>query len=252
MPSVTGYLTPLDAQLMAALLSYQLQSGITGHLCEIGVHHGRSFFLLALARRTGERAVAIDLFEDDEMTVNTSHAGRDRGLFANADRLGIGLSPEEVFKTSSLEIAPADITGRTTGAVRFFSLDGCHYRQFVANDLALAAATLAPDGIIVVDDFFNISWPDVAAVTLDFLRRSEALVPFALSPAKLFLAPPAIAETYRAALRSDRHSRLPPMSTVQFVGHDVLTARHGLLQRVWHGLRGWIASRTARVLGSRA
>jgi hypothetical protein len=33
--------------------------------------------MLALARRAGERALAIDLFEDDAINANTQHAGRD-------------------------------------------------------------------------------------------------------------------------------------------------------------------------------
>jgi len=104
METVPGFLTPLDAELISTLLSYQDENNIKGHLCEIGVHHGRLFLMLALVRRAGERALAIDLFEDDAMNVNTQHAGRDRALFANARRLGIEVSAEETFKTSSLDI----------------------------------------------------------------------------------------------------------------------------------------------------
>src|SRR5690242_12416503 len=130
MGTVQGYMTSLDARLIAALLKYQDENNIEGHLCEIGVHHGRLFLMLALARRQGERALAIDLFEDDAINSNTRHAGRDRALLANARRLGIELSEEETFKTSSLDVKPSDILARTTGAIRFFSVDGCHlYRE---------------------------------------------------------------------------------------------------------------------------
>src|ERR1700677_4291459 len=120
MESVEGYLTSMDARLIAELLSCQEETGITGNLCEIGVHHGRLFLMLALARRPGERALAIDLFEDDAINANTRHAGRDRALLKNARRLGIDLSDEETFKTSSLDIDANDILQRTTGPVRFF------------------------------------------------------------------------------------------------------------------------------------
>ena len=62
MGTVQGYLTSLDARLVAALLSCQDEGNIAGHLCEIGVHHGKLFLMLALARRPGERSLAIDLF----------------------------------------------------------------------------------------------------------------------------------------------------------------------------------------------
>lgn len=124
MNTVQGYLPSLDAGVISELLLHQEESNITGHLCEIGVHHGRLFLMLALARRPGERALAIDLFEDDVINAKTQHAGRDRALFRNADRLKIELSEEETFKTSSLEIEAADILARTTGRIRFFSIDG--------------------------------------------------------------------------------------------------------------------------------
>jgi len=97
MESVQGYLTSLDARAIAALLSWQDTNNIEGHLCEVGVHHGRLFLMLALARRAGERALAIDLFEDDAINANTRQAGRDRALFANAQRLGIELLEEEIY-----------------------------------------------------------------------------------------------------------------------------------------------------------
>src|ERR1700757_4122244 len=147
METVQGYLPSLDARLIAALLSNQDENNIMGHLCEIGVHHGRLFLMLALARRSGERALAIDLFEDDAINSNTRHAGRDRALFANARRLGIELSQEETFKTSSLDIGAEDILKRTTGQIRFFSIDGSHLFQPVENDLRLAESTLTAQGI---------------------------------------------------------------------------------------------------------
>lgn len=243
MRSVVGYLSTLDAQLIATLLSVQDRENIPGHLCEIGVHHGRLFFLLALARRSGERALAIDIFEDDAMTANTSHAGRDRGLFVNADRLGIPLSDDEIVKSSSLDVQPVDIRARTAGGIRFFSVDGCHYRRFVENDVQLAAQTVSGPGIIAIDDFFNIDWPDVTAVTCELLQRTDTLVPFALTRSKLYVAAPAAAERYRSALRQD--PRLPKTSTAEFLGREVITARNGAWQRGYDALRGMISGCSA-------
>lgn len=155
METVQDYLPSLDVRLLGALLAYQEENNITGHLCEIGVHHGRLFLMLALARRAGERALAIDLFEDDAINMNTQHAGRDRALFANAHRFGIKLSEEETFKTSSRDIGANDILARTAGHIRFFSIDGRHLYPAVENDLRLAKRTLTPEGIIAIDDFFN-------------------------------------------------------------------------------------------------
>ena len=39
MKSVHDFLNPLDAHIIVARLSLQRETNITGHLCEIGVHH---------------------------------------------------------------------------------------------------------------------------------------------------------------------------------------------------------------------
>lgn len=242
MGTVQGYMTSLDARLIAALLKYQGENKVEGHLCEIGVHHGRLFLMLALARRNGERALAIDLFEDDAINTDTQHAGRDRALFANARRLGIDLSEEETFKTSSLDVKPSDILARTTGRVRFFSVDGCHLFREVENDLSLAESTLTPDGIIAVDDFFNPNWADVSFATYDFLRQSPKFVPFAIT-SKLFLAAPETAERYKSAL--SKRGDLGQISNVQILGREVLAARQGVIEKGYEAFRGLISRRAS-------
>ena len=51
MRGVTGYLRRLDATIISTLLGWQENNGVKGNLCEIGVHHGRLFLILALSRR---------------------------------------------------------------------------------------------------------------------------------------------------------------------------------------------------------
>jgi hypothetical protein len=237
METVQGYLTSLDARIIAALLSYQGERNLRGHLCEIGAHHGRLFLMLALARRPAERALAIDLFEDDAINTNTRHAGRDKALFANARRLGIKLSDEEVFKTSSLDVEQSDILWRTGGLIRFFSIDGCHLHKYVEHDLGLAEQTLTTQGIIAVDDFFNIDWPDVTLATFDFLRRMDAFTPFAIT-SKLYLAPRAAAESYKNFLLDG--SRAEEISSVEILGQQVLAPRESTLRKGYNLLRGLV------------
>ena len=239
MKTVRGYMGLLDALIIAALLKYQDSANITGHLCEIGVHHGRVFLMLALARRSGERSLAIDLFVDDVTNSGTQHAGRDRALFANAQRLGISLSKDEIFKTSSLEVKAADILKRTGGNVRFFSVDGCHLHECVENDLRLAEQTLSPEGIIAIDDFFSPWHADVSFATAEFLRHTDGLVPFAITPYKLHVCPPAVAEKYQTALRAV--TKVAQMESVQILGKKVVALRQSV--RGFKALRGRLRAR---------
>jgi len=105
-----------------------------------------------------------------------------------------------------------------------------------------AERTLTSEGIIAVDDFFNVGWADVSFATYDFLRRTDTIVPFAVT-SKLYLAAPTMADKYKAAL--SRRADLGQISCVQILGREVLALRQGTLKRGYDLLRGLIARRTS-------
>ena len=184
---VDGYASYFDAQLFEFLLDVQSEAGIEGGMAEIGVHHGRSFFILAKARLAHEKALAIDIFEDDAIYRDPRGLGRGARFKQNCERLDVVLSPDEIFTGSSTDIGPAEIR-RRVGPVRFFSVDGGHRYDDVLHDLRLAADSLAPGGIVVADDFMNPQWPEVSLATVDWLKnRGDAMTPFLSTPAKLYI-----------------------------------------------------------------
>jgi Methyltransferase domain len=194
--SINGYLKSLDARLIVALAAWQSGNKIAGGLAEIGVHHGKLFFLLALSRQVGEKSLAIDLFEDDEMNASTRFGGRSHAFSTHAARLRVTLESSEVQKADSLTLTSDDVLSRV-GKVRLFSIDGGHLYHHVAHDLPLAFSTLAPGGVIIVDDFCNSEWPEVTSATYDFVRSQEGkIVPAILTRNKLYLAPPDVASAY--------------------------------------------------------
>jgi hypothetical protein len=235
--AVSGYLNSLDASIIGSILAYQANNCILGNLCEIGVHHGQLFFILALARRACERSLAIDLFEDDAVNSwSREHRARACALFINARRLGISLCEAEIYKTSSLDIDADDILNRTGGSIRFFSVDGGHSYEHVENDLLLAKRTLSSEGVIAVDDFFDQDWPEVTLATYDFLRGSDEIIPFLLSPGKIYLAPPHIAEVYQGAVRVATKHKMGQM--VRFFNQEVYSIRESRLERALGLARG--------------
>ena len=112
----------------------------------------------------------------------------------------------------------------------------------MANDLALAQQCLAPDGIIALDDFLAMRWPEVSAATFDFLRGNTELVPALVTTGKLYIARPAAAKRIAAFAhahppRGVKHQFPVPFFDNQVViMHAAFTANviNKLHERIYH------------------
>jgi Methyltransferase domain len=242
--SVNGYLKSLDARLIVALAGWQTANKIVGGLAEIGVHHGKLFFLLALSRQIGEKSLAIDLFEDDDMNASTRFEGRNRAFSKHAANLNVPLDSAEVLKADSLTLSADDIL-RRVGKVRIFSVDGGHLYHHVAHDLPLVLSTLADGGVIIVDDFCNAEWPEVTSATYDFVRAQNGkIVPAILTRNKLYLAPPDIASKYAEfATRFAATDKQISRGLVEVMGREVPYLTHPFQTRFIDELRSRFSKR---------
>jgi hypothetical protein len=185
---VSGWLNAVDAELFLQILLLQDRLGIVGATAEIGVHHGKSFIPLCLGLRNNERALCIDVFEDQGLNEDRSGEGSREVFDKNLRRFSIPQDRVVVIKGSSLEVK-ADRILEVVGQVRFFSVDGGHWRDIVINDLGIAADSLSEDGIIALDDFLHKEWPDVTRGFFDWHRGPGAdFGPLAISSGKLYLA----------------------------------------------------------------
>lgn len=198
---VEGWFEPESAELMAALLLHQLDLGLGGGVAEIGVHHGRSFLLLANGLAPGEPAVALDVFEHQEQ--NADHSGKgDRSRFEQNLARWAPSAHVKVVASSSLEV-PVDSAREVFGRPRMFSVDGGHTAEITRHDLLLAEASVGSGGVVVLDDMLNGHWLGVLTGTASYLLSDPGLVPFALSPNKLYLTDStAAAADYTAHLRT--------------------------------------------------
>ncbi len=198
---VEGWFEPESAEVMASLLVHQLSLGLRGGVAEIGVHHGRSFLLLANGLGPGEPAVALDVFEHQEH--NADHSGRgDRSRFEQNLARWAPSASVEVVASSSLDVSVSSAR-EVFGRPRMFSVDGGHTAEITQHDLRLAEASLGEGGVVVLDDMLNGHWLGVLTGTATYLLDEPRLVPFALSPNKLYLTDSsAAAADYTAHLRS--------------------------------------------------
>jgi len=194
---IDGWMYQTTALAMMELLWCQEEAGHTGNIAEIGIHHGCSALALIAAARPQETLIAIDLFDQQDLNTDGSGEG---SLTAFQDHLRY-LFPQanvRIVTKSSLGIRGAEKEHGLAG-LRFFSIDGGHTRDLTLNDLEIADASLASQGIAVVDDVFNANWPGVASGLFAFLGRGSDLAPFATFPNKVFLCRRAFRDLYRQA-----------------------------------------------------
>jgi hypothetical protein len=180
---VQGWLNPLAIQMIRAAAAAQ---GRTGPVCEIGVHHGKLFLLLHLLD-PAQKAIAVDLYEDQTQNVDGSGSGSSAMLDMNLTRHGGRRDSVEKIFANSMALGAAQIIQKAGGPIRVFSVDGGHTAAITANDLALAEASVMDGGIVILDDYFNESWPGVSEGACRYFMQPRELVPFAIGGNKVLL-----------------------------------------------------------------
>lgn len=222
--SVEGWLLPGAARCAAALAAAQRKAGISGNVAEIGVHHGKLFILLYLLSAAPECALAIDLFEHQDLNIDRSGKGDLQRLIDNLRRHA---DTERLIthEGDSTRLSGAAIVEMAGGKFRLFSIDGGHTPEVTAHDLATAEAALTEGGIIILDDAFNEMWPGVSEGVYKHFSQARSVVPFAVGANKTFFSHPAYAARYADALR--------PLATKydnqKFLGSPVVCLNFGPL-----------------------
>jgi hypothetical protein len=212
---VSGWLQPQVLKVVRALATRQESAGIEGNIAEIGVHHGRLFIGLHLARRSGEHSVAIDLFDDQDRNVDRSGSGNRIAFSRNLDVYGSDGNDVVVVSEDSCRLTGTRVKELAGGGIRLFSVDGGHSAEIVAHDMETAADSLVDGGIVIADDVFNQAWPGVQEGTYRFLTTHDRLVPFAIGFNKTLFTTRESADTYLEAIdRLARHHRWNRKSSV--------------------------------------
>jgi methyltransferase family protein len=182
MDLVEGWFERADALGMLAALRIQQAEGVAGGLAEIGVHHGKSFLLLALGARPDETIHALDVFDQQHLNTDQSGSGDEAIFLSNVQRFA-PTAKVNVIKMSSTDRRVRKQLGR----LRFLSIDGGHTRELTKNDLRVADAVLTDKGMCCVDDIMNFHWTGVITGVFDYLHTFRpGLWPFAIFPKKLF------------------------------------------------------------------
>lgn len=159
--NVAGWLGDGAISITLAMNFWQRAHRLGGDVAEIGVHHGRFFIVLKNTCAADELAFAIDVFGDQHLNPDGSGRG-DRAIFEanlaqHSDNKGV-----VTLQKDSLSLRAADLShGGGLPNIRLFSVDGSHTSEHTLNDLRIASESLAPGGVVILDDYLNPAWPGV-------------------------------------------------------------------------------------------
>lgn len=160
---VLGMSSRFAGAICSWLMLHQTTNGIGGNLVEIGTFEGRLFVALALALRDGERGLGIDSFDWPNDRIEAHF--RD-----NCRNHGVPDAKMRVWKGNSAALTPNSLQSLVgAGPVRFFHIDGDHSAPALKHDLALAHATLHPQGLICLDDMLHPAYPFLVTTVQDYL-----------------------------------------------------------------------------------
>jgi hypothetical protein len=179
---VQGWLSGLAALEISRLDQIQRMLGISGPVCEIGVHHGRALVLLHLLTRPGELTVGIDLYDTLDAWDGRERRAR---LIANLRSHDADLDRVRIVCEDSQNLTPDRILEQCAGPPRLFLIDGGRTADITCNDLGLALGTVCKGGLVLVDDYFQESWPGVSEGVCRFMTQSRGFHPIAIGGNKL-------------------------------------------------------------------
>lgn len=85
---------------------------------------------------------------------------------------------------------------------RFVHIDAGHRFEDVCADFERFSGSVSEDGLLVLDDVFEVRWPGVTEAVFKMVPKSD-FVPVFFANRKLYLAHRAYADTYIEALENE-------------------------------------------------
>jgi hypothetical protein len=183
--AIPGWFSRIDVALFRLFLGEQVRQGEDGDLAEMGVYLGASATLIGAYRQPGETFTVVDLFGDS--APDAENAAENRSYYGSLSQDAFEANYRAVHDDLPVVIRGTSSTIRARaahGRHRFVHVDASHEYPHVREDIETARELLAPNGIVVFDDFRSEYFPGVGAAVWPEL--ANGLVPLAFSPEKLY------------------------------------------------------------------
>ena len=192
---VEGWFSDMSAALWDGFLAFQAARHklIRGGMLEIGCAHGRAALMLGLHGRLGETIHLIDY--------NPAHA-------RNAAHLVGGHSASRV-EGHAIYSERASTDFLPSRGIRFLHIDGDHGRWALHNDLDIAHRVVAPEGVVVLDDFLAPQFIGVTIGAIEWMTRNpEAFEMMLVGFNKAYLVRPRAAQMFQEFIRDELPAHL--------------------------------------------
>ena len=201
---IEGWFIKTIADVMVLIDLSQQQNRIGGSVAEIGVYKGKSFIPILSLCKEQELALAVDCFEKTEFNRDFSGFGAQYEQFLeNVKKYAPQASHRvRVMQGDSMSFDYSSYLEQVNGdKIRIFSIDGGHSAEATQDDMRKAYQCLQDGGVIIIDDFFNSSWPGVGEGVHRFMIKEQPnLKPFFIGGNKVIFTSASYVEGYIAAI----------------------------------------------------
>lgn len=197
---IEGWFVKMIVQVMSLIDSYQQQNQIRGSVAEIGVYRGKSFIPLLSLCKERELALAVDCFENNQFNRDGSGLGAQHDKFMENVKMYAPQASHRVrvMQGDSMLFDSHSYLQQLNGEkIRIFSIDGGHTAEATQDDMRKAYPCLPDGGVIIIDDFFNSSWPGVGeGVHCFMIQEQPNLKPFFIGGNKVMFTHPSHVKGY--------------------------------------------------------
>jgi predicted O-methyltransferase YrrM len=191
---IPGWFLDESAAIWDIFLSRQMQTGVAGHVMEIGVYKGKSALLMAMHARQEEEVVLVDIDSLADAESIIKHLGKENVHY---------------LQMESFDLISTDLVSSGGNKFRWISIDAEHTREAVHRDLGFANQLLSRDGIISMDDFFQPAYPQITAAVYEFLAQHAGQLTMILCGYnKAYLCRPRAAQQYLDFIRESMGAAL--------------------------------------------
>ena len=201
--SIPGWFPLVDYELMEIVGDFQESVSIKGHILELGCYKGKSSILLGKLLGQSEELILVDLFEEIGAS-SVMDTPLYKGLTQKTLERNLKLFQVEA---TILKIDSGNIAESTeTRAFRLIHIDAGHTYEPASKDLDSALHIMQEAGVIILDDYRNISFPGMWVAFAEFVSNREVSVLLA-TETKAYLVKTEHLNTYKPLLDSIKLSR---------------------------------------------